>query len=537
VTKRSTDVEVSPELRRHVLDLIDVTHGNAVARAAGVNHRTVGKIRLHEGVRVNRRIADVLAALTREQVTAEAAKSDRAVVEAWAVRDHIDWIRANVHGVSDAYIATAAGVAPSSIDRARSRGRVLRTTAERILAVTLGDVIDVIGADPNGRQVPAAPVIARLRVLRDAVSTPTHKIEDVHSATGIAATTLRALLGPNPPLTMPRFVADKANDTTIDDVVRCTQYRTRKDSAYARVDAGPAWAHVQAIMAETGVDRTAVARAAGVSAEVVLRLANGRATLRREVNDLVLAVRPEHAAMACNTVPARPARLHLATLFGQTPGLTPHAMEHLVDDSVIRRIMRMDPDRRIPRATAERILAITLPQAATLVRQHPRYRAEWIVRTSQALGWSLGWQARHLGYSGASPGWMTSPGPISDVNMRAVEAMREHIADRVATPANSGQSKGGIARAKGEAARAGWHVPAAYDDDMQLIAEAVRHRDSFRDAAEDCREEIIDRIIRFPYMGPAEIALSVGCSTDYAQKVRSRYLARVAANTAHEDAA
>lgn len=137
-----------------------------------------------------------------------------------------------------------------------------------------------------------------------------------------------------------------------------------------------------------------------------------------------------------------------------------------IDDGTARKIIN-DRGGKSQSLTVRAILAVdhrALRRAAAFC---PARIAEQRVRSMQAQGWTLAWQAGQLGYDRA-------PAPPF-LFVRYTMVTRE-VFDRVqALYRRVGSQRGPSARAAATAAKLGWYPATSYDDDGHLIPGSVRN--------------------------------------------------------------
>lgn len=194
---------------------------------------------------------------------------------------------------------------------------------------------------------------------------------------------------------------------------------------------------------------------------------------RREREEATKPVLP------ASRVDATPAREHLQLLlqdedWGTVANI---AAASGVDDGTLQNILRGQP--RVQHLTAQSILAVDVAWLRRAAWMFPVRIPIQRVRSLQAQGWPLRWQATRLGQPSAKvpsflfdrDRWVTRP------VFERVEALYEEIGFR----------RGPSARAAKAAAQAGWYPSGCYDDDGRLIPGAARvdEKAEERKAAQD----------------------------------------------------
>lgn len=210
-----------------------------------------------------------------------------------------------------------------------------------------------------------------------------------------------------------------------------------------------------------------------------------------------------------------------------------------VTHNTVWSLLRRDPDHTIARRTEVALLALTVEQVRQVMPDHmlvSSKRAAQRVRSMQALGYRGQWLAARLGSPGQAgvPFLCRKTEWITRGLERKVDALAAEIGDRWATPENSGMEARNIARVRAHAARQGWHVPGAYDDDGNLIPGAARTpeyeqqvaqgaavRPDRVDAALDA--EIVQAVLAVRYtVSAADLARRHGISERRVQRIRQR---------------
>lgn len=134
------------------------------------------------------------------------------------------------------------------------------------------------------------------------------------------------------------------------------------------------------------------------------------------------------------------------------------------------------------------------------------------MRSLAALGWSLSWQRRQLGFSGGVGAFRY--GTISRRNAEKVQRLYDQFSG---TP---GPSK----LAANHARRLGWHVPLAYDDDGRLIPGAIPNdltRAAERREDRQARVAQVEHLTRLG-LSTAEIAVRLGVTDRTVTRARAR---------------
>lgn len=134
------------------------------------------------------------------------------------------------------------------------------------------------------------------------------------------------------------------------------------------------------------------------------------------------------------------------------------------------------------------------------------------MRSLAALGWSLSWQRRQLGFSGGVGAFRY--GTISRRNAEKVQRLYDQY----------GGTPGPSKVAARHAQALGWHVPLAYDDDGRLIPGAIPNdltRAAERREDRQARTAQVERLTRMG-LSTAEIAVRLGVTDRTVTRARSR---------------
>lgn len=215
-------------------------------------------------------------------------------------------------------------------------------------------------------------------------------------------------------------------------------------------------------------------------------------------------------------IDASPAMVIVAVLRGRDYSNSAISRLAGVPTSVIHRLAKRQ-GTWVTRETSSR-----LDDALTYATAHPDAgrKDQWVdaarthqqMRSLAALGWSLAWQRRQLGFSGGVGAFRY--GRISKVNAAKVQDLYDRF----------GGTHGPSKVAAEHARRLGWHVPLAYDDDGQLIPGAIPDPLS---AARERRERRHERETEIERLTAAdvsarEIAERLGVTARTVTRVRAR---------------
>lgn len=131
---------------------------------------------------------------------------------------------------------------------------------------------------------------------------------------------------------------------------------------------------------------------------------------------------------------------------------------------------RMQSTRRASRTTVNRILAVTPEALAEHLDRHHTDDLLHMIRTMQAAGFPVTWQAQRAGTENL-PNWLAhdrvrafAPGYL----YRPIRALFDSLDGRLADPALDGISPRAVAHAKSCGARAGYYPAGYYDEDGNL---------------------------------------------------------------------
>lgn len=198
------------------------------------------------------------------------------------------------------------------------------------------------------------------------------------------------------------------------------------------------------------------------------------------------------------SVPARPVIAHVQGLIGAGAGVS--AISRLTGTgpgATSRggvRLLAEGTSKRVAAARAEAILAITVTAALGDTPTANHAEAVHYARTLQALGWPLRWQAHQIGVC-ADTGLHFLRTGCKWVEHSTVVQMR-------ALAAEVGDRPGPDRRTARWANRLGWHVPAAYDEQRNLVPGAALAAQSHgstvgaRDERQQVRREQVLRLSR-----------------------------------------
>lgn len=187
-------------------------------------------------------------------------------------------------------------------------------------------------------------------------------------------------------------------------------------------------------------------------------------------------------------------------------------------NTIVSRLLR-DRQDGVYRETQERVLAglhwaLRNPTWSRPSKDVPSDRAWQQVRSLEALGWPLATLMTEIGYKHPvqQPPWAR---PM--MNRRTAERVQQ-LYDRL-----SG-TRGPSARAAAHAARLGWHVPLAYDDDGHLIPEAIPNDLTRAAERREDRQARTDQVAALTAKGlsTAEIAEALGITDRTVTRARSR---------------
>lgn len=165
------------------------------------------------------------------------------------------------------------------------------------------------------------------------------------------------------------------------------------------------------------------------------------------------------------SIPVPVVAQHIERLLAQT-GATVSAVSLAarVSASPVHRIRRHETTW-VRRAVAERILTTTPDDVLAVPNIKVDARMTILrVRSMQALGWPIGWQSEQVGVVARDGTTLTRLGrTVSGNTARKIAALAARVGD---TPGPS-------LRAATHARKEGWYPPAAYDDEGNLIPDAV----------------------------------------------------------------
>lgn len=196
-------------------------------------------------------------------------------------------------------------------------------------------------------------------------------------------------------------------------------------------------------------------------------------------------------------VDAEPVRQHVHALQAAGMGWRSIAAQSGVGGTVVKKLVWGDPSRgqapakRVRPDTARRLLAVSLVRA-----DHARVSSIGTQRRLQALvalGWSQSKLAGELGLTPANFGTtIHHSGQVYESTARAVRALYERL---WCTPPPEATHRGKIAasRARATAARYGWQLPMAWDDDTINDPNPRRDADTVEDTADEVDSIVVER--------------------------------------------
>lgn len=208
-------------------------------------------------------------------------------------------------------------------------------------------------------------------------------------------------------------------------------------------------------------------------------------------------------------------------------------VETLLEHATIQQIARAAGMTRTPvekvlrdgpysHASAKRLLDTTiadLPDAA--LDRTPILADDTIhrVRTMWALGYSLTWQAQQIGTANQSFHVLRLGQTVTTAKANAVRDLAERIGDTPATPEATGLTQWSINRSRGDARRAGWYPPSAYDDDGTLNVRAIPdHPHAVLDVTSEHKMELLHLLAQGDTQ--KEATRKVGCSPELVGRLR-----------------
>lgn len=215
--------------------------------------------------------------------------------------------------------------------------------------------------------------------------------------------------------------------------------------------------------------------------------------------------------------PAEPIRAHVTALL-EIPDVTNALITELSEVSA-RALYNVAngvcPTVRV--GTARRLLSVSPADVRARLPRPNCPRFVQLIRSMQVQGFSMGWQAIQLGHN---PSWMDK------VVRQHLKYLSAKDADALEALARRLESKRGpYVTAAGKARAAGWHPLLAYDDDGNLIPEAVRDesidaRIGERDRLARERLDVLRLSLVF-HLGPREIETRIGVTGALTQKIRA----------------
>ncbi|MEQ7008412.1 hypothetical protein ABN028_19760 [Actinopolymorpha sp. B17G11] len=174
---------------------------------------------------------------------------------------------------------------------------------------------------------------------------------------------------------------------------------------------------------------------------------------------------------AASRVDAQSARDHIARLLTYK-GASEEAIARAAGlPSVTLNQIRNRGAKKLWRRTSEAILAVTPAAVAAEVRLTPSAPYATKLRALGVLGYSVRWCSQRSGVNASEVALGRRP-TITPRVRQALDALFDEISDRPATPAD-GIPQPIIDRTIREARAAGYHPPACYDDDGELILRAI----------------------------------------------------------------
>ena len=175
-------------------------------------------------------------------------------------------------------------------------------------------------------------------------------------------------------------------------------------------------------------------------------------------------------------VSAQMVRDHVTGLMDQHPQLTIAAVARAagVHPPKLTAVMRSGQPG-VARHIAAAVLAVTAHAALRRTSRVDAREARHTINTLRALGYPMRWQSRRCGIARefiediAAGRWAT----VSRADNKRLRDLAATVGDRAANPGRDGIEPKIITRTVARARRDGWHPPACYDDNGDLIPEAV----------------------------------------------------------------